>query len=507
MKNKTELHPSFDEFKKLAKQGNLVPVFADVLADTVTPVSLLASKWDSSRYCFLLESVEGGEKIGRYSIVSFEPEAVLEERHGESTFATPDGKPFMHFRQPALDALARHMRCVKSVQVPGVPRFYGGAVGYMSYETVHNIERLPRTKPDVLGWAESTFLITGDMFVFDNTQQLLKIVTNVRIDKKTNLKAAYAAASKRIAANLKWIRTQAGKSKLSAGGRASKKIAPFTSNMSRAEYMNAVHRAKEHIGKGDIIQVVIARRQDKRTAVSPLDIYRSLRVVNPSPYMYAIKMKDRAIIGSSPEQLVRLENGIATTRPIAGTRKRGASVDEDDKLELDLLRDPKERAEHLMLVDLGRNDLGRVCRYGTVKVPKLMDVERYSHVMHIVSEVSGRMKPGKDGFDLLKATFPAGTVSGAPKIRAMEIIDDLETEQRGPYAGALGYFSYSGNMDMAITIRTILWDNGKVSIQTGAGLVADSDPSAEYTETENKAAGVKRAIELAESGRLFGSAS
>lgn len=501
--NNIAIHPTFDDFKKLAKRGNLIPVFADVLADTVTPVSLLASKWEKSSHCLLLESVEGGEKIGRYSIVSFEPEAVVVEKNGETAFQTPAGKTFMHFRQPAVDALARYMRCVKPVDVPGVPRFYGGAVGYMSYETVHNMERLPRTKPDVLGWPEATFLITGDLFVFDNTQQILKVVTCVRLSPKSNLKAAYKAACDKIAANLKFIRTTAGKpARVAKNG--NKKPEAFASNVTKAEFTAAVRRAKEHIGKGDIIQVVLSRRQEKRTPASPLNIYRALRVVNPSPYMYLLKLNDRAIIGSSPEQLVGLENGIATTRPIAGTRRRGETYEKDQALESELLADPKERAEHLMLVDLGRNDLGRVCKYGTVKVPRLMTVERYSHVMHIVTDVSGRIKPGKDGFDLLKAVFPAGTVSGAPKIRAMEIIDDLEKQQRGPYAGALGYFSYSGNMDMAITIRTILWDNGRISIQTGAGLVADSNPAAEYQETENKAAGVKRAVELAETGRLFG---
>jgi anthranilate synthase component 1 len=497
-----DIFPSFSDFKKLARQGNLVPVFADVLADTVTPVSLLASKWNTSKYCFLLESVEGGEKIGRYSIVSFEPEAVLEERGAEARFLTPKSESFMQFREPALEALSRYMRCVKPVPVPGLPRFYGGAVGYLSYETVHNLERLPRTKPDVLGWPEATFLITGDLFVFDNTQQILKLITCVRLAPKTNLKKAYDAACARLRKNLRWVEEKGGKPMVGRDG-AKRKAAPFTSNMTKAEFESAVRKAKEHIGKGDIIQVVLSRRQAKQTYASPLDIYRSLRVVNPSPYMYLMKLKDRAIIGSSPEQLVGLENGVATTRPIAGTRKRGDTPDNDLKLEIDLLADPKERAEHLMLVDLGRNDLGRVCRYGTVKVPTLMGVERYSHVMHIVSEVSGRLKSSKDAFDLLKAAFPAGTVAGAPKIRAMEIIDDLETSQRGPYAGAIGYFSYSGNMDMAITIRTILWDKGHVSIQTGAGLVADSVPSSEYQETENKAAGVKKAIELAESGRLF----
>jgi anthranilate synthase component 1 len=318
------------------------------------------------------------------------------------------------------------------------------------------------------------------------------------------LKAAYDAACERLAAHVTTLRKHKAKAPTIS---KKKKSESFVSNMSRSEYMAGVRKAKEHIGAGDIIQLVLSRRQEKQTEMSPLDIYRALRVVNPSPYMYLLKMKDRAIIGSSPEQLVKLENGVASTRPIAGTRPRGKSPEEDAKLEAELLKDLKERAEHLMLVDLGRNDLGRVCQYGTVSVSTLMKVEKYSHVMHIVSEVSGQIKPDMDAFELLKAVFPAGTVSGAPKIRAMEIIDDLEQDQRGPYAGALGYFSYSGNMDMAITIRTLTWDKGHVTIQTGAGLVADSDPATEYQETENKAAAVKKAVELAESGRLFGGAS
>lgn len=495
------VNPTFQEFKKLARQGNLIPVFTEIVADALTPVSLVSAHWNSSRYCFLLESVEGGEKLGRYSIVSFDPEAVLEEQNGKSTFHTANGKLIMSSHLPAIDTLGRYMRCVKPVRTPGTPRFFGGAVGYMSYETVHNMERLPRTNPDPLGWPQSLFLITGDLFVFDNTQQLLKIITCVRLDKKRNLKQAYDEAVRKLRRNLSLVRSSTGKP--ASRPHASMKKQEFISNTTRSEFEKAVRRTKEYIGQGDIIQAVISRRQEKKTSASPLDIYRCLRVVNPSPYMYAIKLNDRAIIGSSPEPLVRLENGTAMTRPIAGTRPRGKSPEEDARLERELLKDPKEKAEHLMLVDLGRNDLGRVCRYGSVQVQKFMIIERYSHVMHIVSEVVGKIRSGKDGFDLLKAVFPAGTVSGAPKIRAMEIIDEVEKDQRGPYSGSLGYFSYSGDMDMAITIRTLLWNKGRVSIQTGAGIVADSDPGREYQETENKAAGIKKTVELAESGHLF----
>jgi anthranilate synthase component 1 len=469
--------PSFAEFKKLSRKGNLIPLSLDVVADQVTPVSLLSSRWNASRHCMLLESVEGGEKLGRYSIVSFEPQAIHDD----------------------LDSLQKYMRGIKPVSIAGLPRFYGGAVGYCSYETVQTMERLPNSNPDTLGWPMAKFFIVGDLYVFDNSQQLLKLITCVRLDKKANLAAVYRRGVARLMANRRSLERMARPSV----SRTGKSDADFSTNVEKKEFMRRVTEAKKYIGCGDIIQVVLSRRNEKKTNASPLDIYRSLRVVNPSPYMYLLKFGDRAIIGSSPEALVRLEDGIAATRPIAGTRKRGKDAAEDEKLAADLLKDLKERAEHLMLVDLARNDLGRVCGYGSVHVPTLMTVERYSHVMHMVSEVQGKIRAGQDAFDLLRATFPAGTVSGAPKIRAMEIIDELETEQRGPYAGALGYFSYSGNMDMAITIRTILWDRGRVSIQTGAGLVADSDPAKEFEETENKARGMKESIRLAEDGRLF----
>ncbi len=474
--------PSFAEFKKLAKKGNLIPLSLDVVADQVTPVSLLASRWNKSRYCSLLESVEGGEKVGRYSIVSFAPEKLFEGNGAET-----------------LDQVQKFMRSTKSVPYEGLPRFYGGAIGYCSYETVHGFERLPRKNEDTLGWPEARFFIVGDLYVFDNTQQILKLISCVRLDKKTNLKAAYSNGVRRLLRNQKSL-VNVKPAKSAFKGKADKE---FATNVDKNEFMRRVNAAKEHIAAGDIIQVVLSRRNEKQSSASPLDIYRSLRIVNPSPYMYLVKFDDRAIIGSSPEALVRLEDGIASTRPIAGTRKRGKNAAEDKALADDLFKDIKERAEHLMLVDLARNDLGRVCHYGSVHVPLLMTIERYSHVMHMVSEVQGKLTSGQDAFDLLRATFPAGTVSGAPKIRAMEIIDDLETEQRGPYAGALGYFSYSGNMDMAITIRTILWDNGRVSVQTGAGLVADSNPAKEFEETENKARGMKESIRLAESGRFL----
>lgn len=496
-----QIYPSFTEFKKLAKKGNLVPLYLNVVADHVTPVSLINSQWDKSSYCFLLESVEGGEKLGRYSFVSFAPEKIIEETNGLTRIKSKTGRVIKSIKAPGVCVLHDLMKEVRPVKVDGLPLFMGGAVGYCSYETVHALERLPRSNVDVLKWPESVFLISDNLFVFDNTQQLLKLVTCVHIDKKNNLKVIYERAVKTLRQNLntlKEIKIATGRKRFGKS-----RIKPFRSNVNRRQFMKSVDKAKKYIAKGDIIQVVLSRRNEKTTDVSPLDIYRTLRVVNPSPYMYLLKTGSRSIIGSSPESLVRLENGIASTRPIAGTRKRGNTPERDHALEKELLSDPKERAEHIMLVDLGRNDLGRVCNRGTVKVPQFMKVERYSHVMHIVSEVKGKILGHKNAFDLLCATFPAGTVSGAPKIRAMEIIDELETQQRGPYAGALGYISYSGNMDMAITIRTILWNKGHVSIQTGAGIVADSKPALEYLETENKAAGMKATIELAERGDLF----
>jgi len=494
--------PTFEEFKKLSRKGNLIPVCAEIVADAVTPVSLLASGWNRNRSCFLLESVEGGERLGRYSIVSLEPEFMLEEKEGVSVMTDRKGRVVSETEEAAVDALARHMRALKAVDVPGLPRLFGGAAGFFAYETVHNFERLPLTKPDRLAWPRAQFLIGGDFFVFDHLQQLLKIITCVRVDSPKKVKSAYELARRRLNRNIELVRAHRAPS-LPVKKRRSKPAA-FVSNMTRDQFMKMVRKGKEYIGKGDIFQVVLSRRQQKKTAATPLDIYRCLRVVNPSPYMYLFKFGKKAVIGSSPEALVRLENGQAMTRPIAGTRPRGLNERHDRALEKSLLADPKERAEHLMLVDLGRNDLGRVCRFGTVKVSNFMTVERYSHVMHIVSEVNGEVKPGRDGFDLIRSAFPAGTVSGAPKIRAMEIIDELEPEQRGPYAGATGYFSYTGNMDMAITIRTLLWNDGVVSIQTGAGIVADSDPATEYDETESKAGAMKRTVELAESGALFG---
>jgi len=476
----------------------MVPVCLDVIADQITPVSIIHSKWKKSPYCFLLESVEGGKRLGRYTFLSSEPEFIIEERHGQTIVKSSQNKIVNRYQKSGIEVLRDLLKNVKPCEFPGLPLFMGGAVGYCSYETVHGIEKLPRSNPDVLNWPESLFFVVRDFIVFDNTQQLVKLVTCTQIDKKKSIKAIYDQACRKLRRNLEGIRHPA---RSVAKKKNKGRVYSFTSNVDKAQFMEAVNKAKAYIANGDIIQVVLSRRNEKRTHASPLDIYRTLRMV--SPYMYLLKIGDKSIVGSSPEPLVRLVNRMATTRPIAGTRRRGKDIEDDERLERELLSDPKEKAEHIMLVDLGRNDLGRVCKAGTVRVPTFMSIERYSHVMHIVSEVTGKMKPSADAFDLLKASFPAGTVSGAPKIRAMEIIDELETQQRGPYSGALGYISFSGNMDMAITIRTLLWDKGTVSVQTGAGIVADSNPKYEFMETENKAAGMIATVELAEKGDLF----
>jgi anthranilate synthase component 1 len=397
-----------------------------------------------------------------------------------------------------LRELKKLLQNYKAVKVPGLPRFYGGFVGFMGYDMVRFMEKLPSHNPDDLKIPDSLFMMTDTILIFDHVDHKIKVVSNAHV--KTDPSRAYDEAIKkidRIAADLK--RPPCKELYTSSG---SKKRSPlkFTSNFTRKEFEDLVRKAKEYIRKGDIIQVVPSQRLQTPVSAHPFQIYRALRSINPSPYMYYLKMGDFSLVGSSPEIMVRCEDGKVELRPIAGTRKRGKSAEQDEKLARELLDDPKERAEHIMLVDLGRNDVGRVCDFNTVKVTELMTIEKYSHVMHIVSDVSGRLNKGKDVFDVMRATFPAGTVSGAPKIRAMEIIDELENTRRKTYAGCVGYFSFSGNLDCCITIRTILIKNKVAYIQAGGGLVADSVPAREYQETMNKAKALVRAIEMAEQG-------
>jgi len=487
--------PDKESFAALAAQGNLIPVYREIMADMDTPVSAFM-KIDDGAYSFLLESIEGGEKWARYSFLGGSPSVVLRSRgrcvevlrRGEATEILESDDP--------LDLIREHLTRFRPVEIEGLPRFFGGAVGYLGYDMVRFFESLPSGKPAAIGAYDSCFLITDTLVIFDNVRQKIKVVANAHLDGVPP-EEAYADATMRIDALIARLKRPLP---ASPAPRTAKAPVAFRSNVSREEFEAAVDRAKEYIRSGDIIQVVLSQRFSGELTVEPLDIYRVLRTLNPSPYMFFLRLDDTIVLGASPEVMVRKEGDRVELRPIAGTRPRGASPAEDDRLEKELLADPKERAEHVMLVDLGRNDLGRVCKTGSVRVSELMVVERYSHVMHIVSNVQGELAGGMDAFNLVRATFPAGTLSGAPKVRAMEIIDELEPCRREIYGGAAGYFSFAGNMDLAIAIRTLVVKDGRIHLQAGAGLVADSDPAAEYQETVNKAMAVVKAIETVEKG-------
>ena len=489
-------YPVFDEFRKFAEQGNLIPVYREILADIDTPVSALM-KLSAKSHVFLLESVEGGEKWGRYTFLGSDPRVIFKVR-GDHVLITEKGntRSRRHGGNP-LRYLKDLLNAYRPVPVDGLPRFYGGAVGFLGYDMVRYFEKLPAGASDDLKTDDAVFLITDTLIVFDNTRHTIKVISCAYTDGGGSLKDIYDDTIDKIDRLIAIIRapleTTERYRKLENG------TSPV-SNMSAEEFKAMVEKAKEYIIAGDIIQVVLSQRFHAKNGLDPLDLYRALRYVNPSPYLFFLKLEDMFLIGSSPEVMVRLEEGVAELRPIAGTRRRGRSEQEDRQLAHELLEDPKERAEHVMLVDLGRNDLGRIARTGSVQVNQLMVVERYSHVMHLVTNIQAQLAPGKDCFDLLAAAFPAGTLSGAPKVRAMEIIDELEPTRRGTYGGAVGYFSYTGNMDLCITIRTMLVKDGKIFIQVGAGIVADSDPEKEYRETVNKGEGMMQAIRLAASG-------
>jgi len=483
--------PSFEDFSKKAKAGNLIPVYREIAADCETPVSAFL-KIRGGECPFLFESVEGGEKWGRYSFLGANPSIVVQGK-GEKVSVSRDGREaFLSSSGDPLLVLKNILDEFRPVAVEGLPRFFGGAVGYLSYDMVRYFEPVklrhpPKSAPDFF------FLITDTLLIFDNVKKRIKVVSNARI-QGNDLNASYECALQKIDALIALLRQPLPPTP-EAAHRPPKTAA---SNVTRDQFKKSVLKAKEHIKSGDIFQVQISQRFSVPLQAEPFMVYRALRSVNPSPYMFYLQFGERHLVGTSPEVLVRLEGTQVETRPIAGTRPRGQTPEEDKGMEIDLLSDPKERAEHVMLIDLGRNDIGRVCQYGTVKVDELMVIERYSHVMHIVSNVVGDLAPDKDAFDVLRACFPAGTVSGAPKIRAMEIIDELETEGRSLYAGAVGYFSFQGNMDTCITIRTIIIEDGQATIQAAAGIVADSDPDREFEETVNKAKGMLKAIALAE---------
>jgi anthranilate synthase component 1 len=487
--------PSFAEFEKLAKKGNLIPVYQEILADVETPVSVLM-KLQNKDHVYLLESVEGGEKRGRYSFLGTDAGVVFKvhgnqviiEENGKVTKRDHNGNP-LNFLRELLDRY-------KPVTIAGLPRFYGGAVGYLGYEMVRYFEKLPPTPPDDLYLDEAVFVISDSLMIFDNVRHTIKVVACAFTDDAASLEASYAASCQKIEAMIETI-AAAASHKTAA---ATESEVNFDSNMTPKQYKAAIEKAKEYISAGDIIQVVLSQRFETDCRSNPIDLYRALRFINPSPYLFFLKMDDLILIGSSPEVMVRKEEDTMELRPIAGTRPRGKTEQEDRALSDELLSDEKERAEHVMLVDLGRNDLGRVAQTGSVQVNQYMVVEKYSHVMHLVSNVRAQLAKGKDAFDVLAATFPAGTLTGAPKVRAMEIINELEKVKRGPYGGAVGYFSFSGNMDLCITIRTMVLKNGKVYVQAGAGIVYDSIPESEHQESINKSRGMLQAVRLAASG-------
>lgn len=484
--------PSRSEFKKLSKNHNLIPVYREIIADMDTPVSAF-NKLGDKENSFLLESVVGGEQVGRYSFLGSDPFLVITARGNSVTLLGEENAQIEDVGDP-LKIVEERILSYKPAMVDGLPAFFGGAVGYVGYDAVRYFERIPKTAEDDLQIPEMAFLFTDTVVAFDHIKHKMKVIANMRVNGG-DVNELYSKAIEKIDEVIKKLRTPHEHAQLVEMGRF--KTKEFSSNVSKEQFVDMVDKAKQYIHDGDIFQVVLAQRFSTPVRIAPFDIYRVLRTINPSPYMIYLKLKDFTIAGSSPEPLIQVQDGMVTTRPIAGTRPRGASVEEEQELEKDLLADEKERAEHVMLVDLGRNDIGRVCEPGTVKVDDLMYVERYSHVMHIVSTVSGKLAGGKNAFDALRAAFPAGTVSGAPKIRAMEIIDELEPTLRGPYAGIYGYFGYNGSLDCGITIRTIVIKGGHAFIQAGAGIVADSIPEREYTETKNKARALFAAIDQA----------
>lgn len=488
---------NLNEFKELSKKGNLIPLYKEILGDVETPVSAYLKL--NKKPSFLLESVVGGEKWARYSFIGIEPSMTItcsgkkvEIKNGGVVIETETSDP--------LNVIKDILSKFRSVDTKGLPRFSGGLVGYIGYDVVKFFERVPDNPKPEIDMPDIFLMLADTVLIFDNFKQTIKVVCNTHTEGK-DIKKAYRDAEKRIDKIIK---------ELGKGGSSKSPYIPlidhtqspaasenFSSNFTKENFLTVVDRAKEYVVSGDVVQVVLSQRFERETVKSPFDIYRALRIINPSPYMYYLDIGESQIVGSSPEILVRLEGDKITLRPIAGTRKRGETEEEDKGLEEDLKKDPKEIAEHIMLVDLGRNDVGRVAEIGSVKVTELMTVERYSHVMHLVSNVEGRLKEGLDAFDVFRACFPAGTVTGAPKVRAMEIIEELEPTKRGPYAGSVGYFGYSANMDTCITIRTLIIKNGKVYVQAGAGIVADSVPEKEYMETVNKAMAMMKAVDFA----------
>lgn len=491
----TMFSPDKENFLQRAQQGNLIPVYRDIIADMETPVSAFKKIGDGS-FSFLLESVEGGESVGRWSFLGAHPQVVFKSKGQEvEIIHSNGGRESFHDPMP-LDRLRDLMKRYRYVTDPDLPPFCGGAVGYVGYDEIRNLEPIGERADDELNVPDIFFMISDSLLIFDHVKHRAKIIANAYIDERTTPLEAYEEALKKINA----IHYRLMRPTPHCEPTMSMEPVTLASTFTQEEFKETVERCKEYIFAGDAFQVVLSQRFSVPVSCDSFDVYRALRAVNPSPYMYYLKFDDMVLAGSSPEILVKVSGDEVQLRPIAGTRPRGATAERDEELARELLADPKECAEHIMLVDLGRNDCGRVCEYGSVRVDDLMIIERYSHVMHIVSNVKGKLREGLDSFDVFKATFPAGTVSGAPKIRAMQIIDELEPVRRGTYAGSVGYFSFNGNLDACITIRTVLVKDGKAYIQAGAGIVADSVPETEFQETVNKAGAMVRAIEMAEHG-------
>jgi len=495
------LSSDYQTFRNSTGTSCLVPVYRTVISDLDTPLTIFAKIGNDEENIFLFESMEGGEKWGRYSFIGFEPLLKFSSIDSNISIEFFDGS-LLRKTEEVGDPLQRLKKVLHDFRVAendNLPRFCGGAVGFLGYDMVRFMEELPDNR-EKLDFPDSSFIVPRIVLVHDNFKQTVTVVCWVPCDKESESEILYDQATARIDSVIDMLRTPVPASFHSSSARGSNTKHAFTSNMDQDSFHLMVERALEYIKAGDIIQVVLSQKFHTKTDLDPLVLYRALRHINPSPYLFYLKLGKLIQIGSSPEILVRKEGNIIELRPIAGTRKRGSTKEEDEALEKELLADPKETAEHLMLVDLGRNDVGRIARDGTVDVTDLLVVERYSHVMHIVSGVKGIIADDKDQFDVMRACFPAGTVSGAPKIRAMEIIDELEPGKRGPYAGAVGYFGFSGNMDFCITIRTFVMQDDNLWIQAGAGLVYDSDPQTEYEETINKSMGLRRAVELAQKG-------
>lgn len=490
--------PSPQDFQDLAGRGNMVPVYKEVLADTDTPVSAYLKLRGESDCNFLFESIEGGERAARYSFLGIAPTKLFRSRADQIQIEDRKSGESRQFTGVAIDELKAFMHSTQGVYLPELPRFTGGAVGFLGYDGIRLVEDLPDNCEDDLDLDDMIFAVFDSILAFDNLRHTVILIANADLGEGRDLDAAYAEACDRI----EYLEQLLARPTPSTPLRGGKTMQPVRSNMGHDYYLSSIDKCLEYIRAGDIFQVVFSQRFSLETDCDPLDIYRVLRTINPSPYMFMIELDGFHILGASPEILVRVEDGTLEVRPIAGTRPRGKTPDEDRDLEAELLADDKDRSEHVMLVDLGRNDVGRVADYHTVGVTEMMLVERYSHVMHIVSNVSGKLSDNMDAIDALFACYPAGTLSGAPKIRAMEIIDELEPTRRGIYGGAIGYIDFSGNLDTCIAIRTMVVKDGRAHIQAGGGIVADSQPEAEYQETVNKAMALLRAVEMASRGSV-----